>query len=281
MRRASSATRRGRRGVHGAEISFVIGREHETSGGRQHPASERKHPRRRQRRCRQSPISSRPTLRRSRAARGSCRSPLTRCGPRPIVIVTLSGGGGARRARRVDGARLACRDEEQAASRIVGRRRKVRRTAVIGHAGLGRTEIVRHDRPPVGANARSPTWSARTDGRAALFPSRDRARRTSRCDWPAMTTFVRPLLQRHGREHWHLCRIPVVQIVRRELIVPAQLAGVGVERHERACIEVVALAVLSVVRGIRIARAVEHEIQLGIVAAGHPDTAAALRHRVR
>ncbi len=89
----------------------------------------------------------------------------------------------------------------------------------------------------------------------------------------------RSLLQRNRREHRHLRRIPIVQIVRRELIVPAQLARVDVERDERARVQVVALAILSVVRGIRIARAIEHEIQIGVVAPRHPHTATALGHR--
>ena len=43
-------------------------------------------------------------------------------------------------------------------------------------------------------------------------------------------------------EHRNLVRVPVVDIVRRELEMPAQLAGVDVERDQRARIEVVAFA---------------------------------------
>ena len=34
-------------------------------------------------------------------------------------------------------------------------------------------------------------------------------------------------------KHGHLRRIPVVDVVRRELVVPLQLAGVGIERDDR------------------------------------------------
>ena len=54
---------------------------------------------------------------------------------------------------------------------------------------------------------------------------------------------------RQVREDRHFGRIPVVHVVRRELVMPFQLAGVGIERDERIAIEVVALAAVAVVIG--------------------------------
>ena len=76
-------------------------------------------------------------------------------------------------------------------------------------------------------------------------------------------------------EHRHLRRIPVVHVVRRELVVPAPLAGVGVERDERRGVEVVALARAAVVIGTGIAGAEEDQVLLGIVGPGDPDRSAA------
>ena len=61
-------------------------------------------------------------------------------------------------------------------------------------------------------------------------------------------------------EHRNLVRVPVVRVVRRELEVPLQRAGVGVERDERARVEVVALAIVAVEIGVRIAGAPVDEV---------------------
>ena len=53
---------------------------------------------------------------------------------------------------------------------------------------------------------------------------------------------ARLALEHRVDEHRRLLRVPVPQIVRRELIVPAQLSGFRVEREDRIRVEVVALA---------------------------------------
>ena len=66
---------------------------------------------------------------------------------------------------------------------------------------------------------------------------------------------------RQIRLHRHMRRVPVVDVVRRELVVPAQPAGVGVERHAANRYRDCRRPIVAVVIGIRIAGAVVHEIQ--------------------
>jgi len=61
------------------------------------------------------------------------------------------------------------------------------------------------------------------------------------------------------------------------LEIPPELSGVGVEGQKRARVEVVALAIVSVIIGIRIARAIVDEIQRWIVTT----VTHAARHRAR
>ena len=81
-------------------------------------------------------------------------------------------------------------------------------------------------------------------------------------------------------EHGHLRRVVVHLVVRRELVVPLQLARVGVEREHAVAVEVVAEPVAAVPVGRRIAGAEEHEVRLGIVGARVPDGGAAFLPRV-
>ena len=68
----------------------------------------------------------------------------------------------------------------------------------------------------------------------------------------------------------NLGRVPVVDVVRCELEVPLHLPGVGVERHHRVGVEVVAHAHGAVVVGSWVSSAPVDQIQLGVVGAGHP-----------
>ena len=81
-------------------------------------------------------------------------------------------------------------------------------------------------------------------------------------------------------EHRRLRGVPVVRVVRRHLVAPHHLAGVRIERDDRAGPEVVAFAALPGEHGIRIAGADVVEIQFRIVGAGQPRHAAAVRHRI-
>ena len=77
-------------------------------------------------------------------------------------------------------------------------------------------------------------------------------------------------------QHRRLLRIPVVDVVRRELEIPAQLPGLRFEREHRVGVEIVALPLVAVVIEPRVAGRPVHEIELRIVSAGHPAGAAAM-----
>ncbi len=81
-------------------------------------------------------------------------------------------------------------------------------------------------------------------------------------------------------EHRHLRRVVVQLVVRRELVVPLQLAGVGVERDDAVAVEVVAKPRRAVPVRRRVAGAEEHEVRLGIVGARVPHADAAGLPRV-
>src|SRR5206468_10028381 len=68
----------------------------------------------------------------------------------------------------------------------------------------------------------------------------------------------------------HVSGIPIVHVVRRELKVPAQLTGAGIERDQRAGIQVVAWARVAIVIGTGIARPPVDGIEGWIVGAGDP-----------
>ena len=87
--------------------------------------------------------------------------------------------------------------------------------------------------------------------------------------------FARPALELDVGEHRNLRRVVVELVVRRELEMPLELTGVGVERDDRFAVEVVAGAAIAVPVGTRIADAPVGQIEIGIVGAGHPDRAAA------
>ena len=70
----------------------------------------------------------------------------------------------------------------------------------------------------------------------------------------------------HVGQHRHLRRVPVVHVVRRELVVPLEHAGVGVERDDRVGVEVVALAVVAVEIRTRVAGAPVDQVERRVVA---------------
>jgi hypothetical protein len=72
-------------------------------------------------------------------------------------------------------------------------------------------------------------------------------------------------------EYRHLGRVPVVQIVRRELIVPPQLTGVGIERNDRIAVKIVTETTLAVIVGTRIADTVVEQVELRVECPSHPD----------
>ena len=76
--------------------------------------------------------------------------------------------------------------------------------------------------------------------------------------------------------HRRLCRVPVPEIVRGELVVPLQLAAGRIEREEAVRIQVVADALIAVVVRSGIARRPEQRIGVRIVGAREPGIAAAM-----
>src|SRR5205814_4176325 len=76
------------------------------------------------------------------------------------------------------------------------------------------------------------------------------------------------------RLYGHMRRVPVVDVMWSELVMPPQLTGVGIDRYEGAGVEIVAIPIVAIVVGIGIAGSVEHEIERRVVTAGHPDRSA-------
>ena len=80
-------------------------------------------------------------------------------------------------------------------------------------------------------------------------------------------------------EHWRLVRVPVVEIMGRELIVPLQPPCIRIEREHRGAVQVVALALISVVVGTRIARGPVEQPRLRIVRTRQPRRGASVLDR--
>ena len=77
-------------------------------------------------------------------------------------------------------------------------------------------------------------------------------------------------------EHGRLLRIPVPEVVRRELEVPLEPSSRGLQREDRVGVEIVALPLAAVVVGTRIARRPVERVELRIVRARQPRGAAAM-----
>ena len=147
---------------------------------------------------------------------------------------------------------LARGDEEQPPRRIERRRHEVGAAPVVGQAA--RAAVVEDDWPAVGADL------ARPGRRHERLPQQQLAGLAVEHVEEAVAVgdhdhFPRAALPVDVRLHRHVVRVPVVGVVRRELIVPAQPAGVGVERDEGIRVEVVSQPVVAVVVGVRVAGA--------------------------
>ena len=77
-------------------------------------------------------------------------------------------------------------------------------------------------------------------------------------------------------QHGDLHRVVVVRIVRRELEMPFELAGIGIERDHGIGIEIVAGALRGIPVGAGIAGAPVDQVQIRIVGTCDPDRAAAV-----
>ena len=71
-----------------------------------------------------------------------------------------------------------------------------------------------------------------------------------------------------------------MRIMRRDLVVPLHLTVVGIQGHNRASPQIGALASLTGMNRVRIARAPINRIQFRIICTRHPRHAAAMRHGI-
>src|SRR5579871_2461556 len=78
----------------------------------------------------------------------------------------------------------------------------------------------------------------------------------------------------------HLRRVPIVQVMGRELEVPFEFSGIGIEGNDRAGIEIISEAHVAVGIRPRIARTPVERVRLGVVGAGVPGGSAAALSRI-
>src|SRR5205809_7713239 len=97
--------------------------------------------------------------------------------------------------------------------------------------------------------------------------------------WP-QHDFARTALPLHSRNHGNLGGVVVELVVRRELVVPLQFAGIGVESDHGAAVEIVAIAFVAVPVWSRISNTPIDEIQIRIIGTGDPNRRAAMFPRV-
>src|SRR5262249_15850474 len=83
---------------------------------------------------------------------------------------------------------------------------------------------------------------------------------------------IKSVAVRHGNEfafcaadlrvkkHWHVCDAPIMRVVRRELEIPPQLSGRGIESNKRTGVKIVAGAHVTIPIGTRIADAPVDEL---------------------
>ena len=76
-------------------------------------------------------------------------------------------------------------------------------------------------------------------------------------------------------DHRRLSGIPVIEIVRSELVMPFQFSCGGIKGEQGIGVKIVAFALVPVQRRIRIAGAPKHGVRCGIEGAGHPGGASA------
>ena len=77
-------------------------------------------------------------------------------------------------------------------------------------------------------------------------------------------------------QHGHLRRVPVMNVMRGELVIPLKRASVGIERQQGTGIKVVAGAIVAPVVRVGISGAVVDQVQRGVVRPRRPDGAAPL-----
>ena len=144
---------------------------------------------------------------------------------------------------------------------------------------LARVGVGLDDRPAVGADGLGPRrLDERPRGQQLAVGAVERVEEAVAVG--EQQRLLAHAVDRRLGQHRHLRRVPVVHVVRRELVVPLERAGVGVERDDRVGVEVVAVAIVAVEIGAGIAGAPVDQVERRIVGAGDPGGAAAALPRV-
>ena len=169
---------------------------------------------------------------------------------------------------------------------IEGRRHKIGAAPLIRQAFLASADLFEDDRPSVWADLARPIGSREgfADEQLAVLAIKYVEETVAVGEHHHL---VRLPCDGEVAEHRDLRRIPVVNVVRGELVMPLEHAGVGIERQERAGVQIVALSIVAIVIRIRVAGAVVDEVQRRVQAlprraralARGPDGASTPEHR--
>ena len=183
---------------------------------------------------------------------------------------------------RVDRARFFREQIKEAGHRAEGRRRPVRRARDCGTDALPFTRRlpVRHQhRPTVAADSARPRHVRDERFGEQHFSSQSVEHVEESISISLDQQSARLAMKSSVDEHWRLVRVPVVEIMGRELIVPLQPPCIRIEREHRGAVQVVALALISVVVGTRIARGPVEQPRLRIVRTRQPRRGASVLDR--
>src|SRR4030095_14300774 len=122
--------------------------------------------------------------------------------------------------------------KEQLLIRIERRRLKIRAAVIVRQTLFRSTDVVDDDRPSIRANFFGPVWSIDEwlgDRQLAGLPIKRVEKSVPVRDHNHFSSLAR---DRQIGLYRYMRGIPIVYVMRSELVVPAELAGVGVEREE-------------------------------------------------
>ena len=132
--------------------------------------------------------------------------------------------------RRIHDARLARGDEEEPAILIKRGRLEVRAASKIRKTLLVGAELVEHDRTPIGTNLAGPVLRVLGEGLGhQKLPGRAIERIEESVAVREHHDLTELPVHLDVPENWHFGRVPVVRVMRGELIMPFQLAGGDVD----------------------------------------------------